>query len=275
MNYRVISATIGCLWWIALSGTSLATAGPVFTVAAGQCDQTPARCYATNGIVGATAFTPTLIAPTADDQSFVDFEAAFTSWNNDPFGGDGLWTLHTAGLNDGAELTVSNYHAYVQTGSCGGDVHCGGAEIQIDYQPDTSDFTTDPPAIANGVIHDGDAVWSQSVFTNQKLNGSLPGNPYLDNNGPNNASLNPPAYPFQYNGSIFYDQPSRDATAVWEGAAFLTTVDYTGDSITVYDGVAWGFTVQPVPEPASFALIGAGLAALGFFGRGRKDKAVS
>jgi hypothetical protein len=225
-----------------------ARATPVLNIAAGACPNNQNVCTATNGVVSAGLFSPMLI--TDSSTLLNDFSSAFKSWNT-----DGTWTLKTADLADDAVLTVTLYRAYVNEGpNCG--VTCGGAEIRISYIPGAND----PPGIIDPQhIGDDDAVWSQAVSTNAKRDPSLPGNPYLDN-APDtpDRDLTPPAYPYQYTGSDFYDKPGRDATAIWIGDAYISTTNYTTKTLTLYEGVEWGFTVVPVPEPSSLLLFAAG-----------------
>lgn len=238
-------------------------ATPIFAVAAGACPTTPAACTATNHIVLATAFDPVLVGPFG--QPFSVFVSAFDSWNNSLPAGS-KWTLdnllgpgHGGPLSDQATLTVTMNQAFVDTmAGCG--VSCGGTIFAIDYTPGVSDPSSiiDPAHIGSA-----DAVWTQDIFTNKKLNPSLPGNPYLDNPpGIAGADLGPPAYPFQYTASSFYDAPSRDATAYWYGVAWISTADYTTRDLTLYSGVAWGFTVVPVPEPPPITLFSFGTVVL-------------
>jgi len=248
MPLRMTAGFCGLLAGLLVMATGGAEATPTFLIAPGQCNETPARCVATNGVVTATAFGPTLIE--ASDPLWADYTSAFNSWNASlPV--DQQWTLHLGALSDGAQLVVDLYRAYVNEG-CG--VTCGGAEIDILYEPGDGD----PSIIGDDGIQDLDAVWTQSVFTNRKRDPSLPGNPYLDN-APDtvNPSLGPPAYPFQYTDSSFYDMPGRDADARWLAEAFLAQVDYTDRAVTLYAGVEWGF--QVVPEPPAWLLVAGGL----------------
>ena len=248
------------------------TAGATLIVAAGQCDTDPARCIATNGLVTATAYAPKEILPS--DPAFLTFKQAFDSWNP---GGAGAWTLAIGSLSAEATLTIDLYRAYVDEG-CG--INCGGAEIDILYfnggsapNPIIGCTSIGPDDPQCSSVPDGAAVWSQSILTTAKRDPSLPGNPYLDNApGTPNASMGPPAYPFQYNGSSFYDMPSRDANASWLADAWISTVDTTARILTVYDGVEWGFTV--IPEPGSLTLLATGVIGFSVIRR-RRQKVIS
>ena len=237
-----------CFLALALAALAIvpaAKAVPIFNIAPGACPNTQSACTATDGVVNVGLFTPDLI--TDSSTLLNDFSSAFNSWNT-----DGTWKLKQSDLSSTAVLTVTTYDAYTNQGpNCG--ITCGGAEIAISYTPGTS---ADPPGIIDPAhIGDDDAVWSQSISTNAKRNPSLPGNPYLDNApGTPDADLGPPAYPYQYTGSSFYDKPGRDATAIWIGDAYISTVNYSTKTVTLYDGVEWGFTVTPVPEPSSLLL---------------------
>jgi hypothetical protein len=241
------------------------TAHATLLIDPGQCGADASRCYATNGIVGATAYEPTEIFPVTTDPGYVKFKKAFDSWN------PGGWSLKVDNLSAEATLTVTLYRAFVQEGQpgCIASVLCGGAEIRVSYNNGGN-----PPFPISGCAADGcdlgtvpagAAVWSQSILTNQKRDPSLPGNPYLDNApGTPDASIGPPAYPFQYNGSLLYDMPARDASASWLADAWISSIDTTTDTLTVYDGIQWGFSV---PEPISGALLAAGLAGLAYVRR--------
>jgi len=235
----------------------------------GQCGGTggSGKCTAQNSKVVATAYQISEIRPEDGNTGWVNFQSAFNSWNNN-LGANDKWSLTTGTLASEAFLTVTLYRAYVNEGQgCG--LFCGGAEIDVSY----NNAGSTPFPISGKPIQDGQAVWSQSISTNQKRNPSLPGNPYLDNApGTPNADLGAPAYPFQYDGSLFYDKPSRDATANWLGDAWISTLDRSSRTLTVYDGLEWGFNVSPVPEFSTWAMMLFGFAGVGFMAYRRKSK---
>jgi hypothetical protein len=237
----------------------------------GQCGN-GGSCVTTNGTVTATAYLPTEIQPVNGNTGWANFQAAFNSWNATV---GSAWTLATGALSAEAIFTVDLYRPFVSTspnpGNCAGNLFCGGAEIDILY----NNGGNAPNPIPNPIpspISNLSAVWSQSVLTNSKLLGSQPGNPYIDNNNPADRVINPPAYPYQYTLSDFYDKPNRNANAMWLGDAWISTADFSTDTLTVYDGVEWGFSVV-TPLPAALPLFATGLGALGLLGRRRKRKA--
>jgi hypothetical protein len=249
-----------------LAATFVATVAPdaravTVLIDDGQCGGTggAGQCTATNGTVRATAYQITDLQPGVG-AGWLNFQAAFNSWNAS-LNANSQWTLVTANLSAEATFAVTTYRAYVGEGSCVGFSRCGGAEIEVHY----NNGGNPPNPIANvNNIQDGEAVWSQSIFTNQKRNPSLPGNPYLDNApGTPNSDLGPPAYPFQYDGSMFYDMPSRDAYAVWLADLWISTLDNTNRVLTVYDGIEWGFAVE-TPLPAAWTMMLMGMLGLGF-----------
>jgi hypothetical protein len=248
--------------WIALLAIPAVRATPVFTVAPGACPNNAGACSATNDEVTSNLFNIFLINPLNDTTGAYKnlFVPAFNSWNaSRP--ANSKWRLVAADLSNTASINVTTYRAYVNEGdNC--DEFCGGAEIDISYT--WGGGSNDPLPIRDlAHILPFNAMWTQSINTTDKLAGSLPGNPYLDN-APNlpNRQYNPPAYPFQYQGSSFYDKPSREADATWLGQAFLMQANYRTRTLTVFDGVGWGFSIQDVPEPATLACSGIGLLTL-------------
>ncbi len=208
----------------------------------------PSPVYATSGpSATVTAYTPVLLT---NGPSSAYYIAAFNSWNSSLALTD-QWTVVTGGTLN-ATLQIDIYRAYLTNNVF------GGVELNILYTPGTND----PPRIGddgNSTANTNEAVWTQVIYTDKKLGGSLPGNPYLDNHI-GSGGFPPPLYPFQYTNSSMYDSPLRETSAFWYAEAYLSKADYSTRTITIYDGVAWGFTI--VPEPSSFFLVVIGAAGL-------------
>lgn len=188
----------------------------------------------TAGAYTITAAMPTLVTGSIDPA----FMSAFNSWNASV---GNTWVL----VNGGAlRNTVFNAVTYAASVTSSGNADL---EIQINYIQGSGPA----PIPSSGTISNSDAVWIQSISTNDKLTGALPGNPYLDNpSTAPNPNLPPPAYSFQYSTSYFYDHPMRfpGVGVNWEAIDYISTVNYSTHTVTVYDGVAYGFTVtKPAP----------------------------
>ena len=197
-----------------------------------------------------TSYTPVAIAPIS-----ADFTAAFNSWNADmgARGGAGGWTIVNAGGLNGT-FKVNDYTPTLV-----------GATGDLSFNMSYTAGLGDPSATA------ANTVWAQSIRTTDKLAGSLAGNPYLDNPaGLGGGTYNPPAYPFQYADGHFYDDPSRTGNPTrkvqWIGDLYLCTINYGTKTLNVYDGVEWGFEINPkpaaTPEPGSMAALGLGIVGL-------------
>jgi hypothetical protein len=270
---RVWTLSIACFIGLVLAVWAAPSARATLLIADGQCGGAggASQCIGTNGTATAVAFQPVEILP-GSGTGWANFVSAFKSWNESVEGGDGLWTLDMGTLSPEAALTVVKYLAYVGQGPCAGRPDCGGAQIQVGYSNGGSapnpisgctEAVTDLMQCTSGSFPDGDAVWSQSILTDKKASGSQPGNPYLDYpQGFPGASIDPPAYPLQFNDSLLFDTSLRIAPATWLADAWLSTIDSATDTLTVYDGVQWGYTLV-LPEPSSIGLLMAGLAALG------------
>jgi len=81
---------------------------------------------------------------------------------------------------------------------------------------------------------------------------TLDPNPYVGTADIRNSSytLNGEEYSYDL---AFWDFPSRTADAYWRGELFLASYDEDTRTVTVYDGVLWGFDIN-TPLPTAFAL---------------------
>jgi hypothetical protein len=265
-----------------------ASALPSITYSPGQTGQT-----IVNGVWSMTSYTPLLIPANAPPgaATTTTYAAAFAAWKASPAGAG--WNLVYGNMSG-----TFNVSTYIPTLTAGG---FGDLETEFTYTAGAGD----PPAI-NGPWGNNNAVWSQSVSTNDPLAGALPSNAtpgvagsvsYLD--GTNGGGNPAPAYPFQYRTSFFYDDPSRQGvlgqTITWVGDAMLSTINDTTKTITVDADIQWGFqitgaaingnpilangsdlgnplpgVVNAVPEPMPTATLGLGLVGLALARKRRK-----
>jgi len=114
-------------------------------------------------------------------------------------------------------------------------------------------------------------VWAQGLFDNYLGNGTIVA-PFFEmdiiTGGCNPAGPNPycpPAYPFQYPDNHFYDQPAAryqppgTIQAFFDANAYLAIENNGTKTLTVYDGVSYGFQNFVSPEPGVWFLSGTGL----------------
>ncbi len=232
---------------VVLSFVAVASSAPTLTI-------TNSALYtASSAQAVVNALTPTLAAPPGAASTY---KTAFDTWNAS--GGGQGWTL-VAGASLGAD-TIFNINLY--TAYCSG--LSGGVEMNMLY---TQGAGAPNPATQANVGDPATAFWTQSIVTNDPLGGNT--SPYLDiSEGVNNggSTFSPPLYPYQYAGSSFYDKPLRSVTVggpskSWTGTAYISKRDTGTKTLTVYDGVTWGFTITPVPEPATMAVLAIGALA--------------
>lgn len=245
MKYSIRSLSMA----VAFASAYAAIAAPTLTIT------NSASYNASSAQAQVTALTPVLAAPPGAASTF---KTAFDAWNAS--GGGQGWTLVTGGtLGADTIFNITQYTAY-----CSGLT--GGVEITMTYTPGVGAPT---PATQANVGAATTAFWTQSIVTNAPLGNNT--SPYLDisgdaaNNG--GSTFNPPLYPYQYTGSQFYDKPARTVvpngpTINWTATAYICTRNTATSTLTVYDGVTWGFSITPVPEPTSLAALGLGGIAI-------------
>jgi len=132
---------------------------------------------------------------------------------------------------------------------CGANNNCVGAEFYFGYHPTGDDPTQN--------LH-----WIQVVFDNfQDAAGSF----MVDN-----RNKPAPYYPGAANGMAFLDipsVPSPDAPHTFDALLLLVTGPDAPGNVTIYGGVEWGWSNQPVPEPPTWLLFLSSLLGLAFVKR--------
>ncbi len=196
------------------------------------------------------------------------------AWNSiDPLSSNGGYTLSIT--NDARNnLVPGNFNVTTAAAGQFGGVTLGGLTINVN----ASNVVASLPALGNGDV----VVWVQGLDLNYSVpaNGGIVGDyQAMDTtvlsgiagcNGTNNPGWCPPAYPYQYNDDSFYDQPkdfyfAPGATQAYFNAdAYLAIMNTINDTVTVYDGVDYGFQNYVSPEPGTFLLLALPLVAIGF-----------
>ncbi|MEX2113086.1 MAG: PEPxxWA-CTERM sorting domain-containing protein [Pirellulales bacterium] len=183
------------------------------------------------------------------------YQAAWNAWN-DAQPAEAKWTLVDGGTLTDLALTVSIFDAYSNHTSHG----VGGLEIQVDIDYDGADRD--------------ELVWSQGLYDNYLLDGSIIAPFYEMDVSTAPGVWTPPVYPFQYEDERFYDFPKGPFDgAFFEADAFLSKVNYTTRTLTIFDGVEYGFYLYAieVPEPATWALMLVGLVLVPLAARQRRQ----
>lgn len=88
---------------------------------------------------------------------------------------------------------------------------------------------------------------------------TLDNNPYVGNADIRSGNYTIGGNNFAYD-IAFWDEPSRPIHNFWRGELFLASFDAVAKSVTVYDGILWGFNV--VPEPSSLMIFAGAFAIL-------------
>jgi hypothetical protein len=147
------------------------------------------------------------------------------------------------------------------------NVLAGGAEINID----ASNVVASLPALNPGDV----IVWVQGLEINYTVPAGTIVAPYyamdtstLSGLACGGNTFCPPAYPYQYNDNSFYDQPldaympPGTTQAFFNADAYLAIMNRTNQTVTLYDGVSYGWQNYVSPEPGAWFLAAGGLSLL-------------
>jgi hypothetical protein len=226
------------------------------------------------------------------------FQSAFNTWNTAQTSGV-PWTLVNGGVLNNLTLTVSPFTASATAGTGGisnitvnitmGAGYTGPTLSQLAWTQAL--YTNDSPTTPFGSYLNPPANTLDS-YSFSKGGGAaggpfrsnpqaLPVPPASSNNAivdigasPANTAFADPIYPFQYSpGKKFFDAPALGwPSASFRAIALLSTVSETTNAagkvtaatLTVYDGVNYGFdlSASPVPEPGVTLLLACGVALL-------------
>lgn len=200
------------------------------------------------------------------------FQSAFTAWN--ATGGGQGWTLNFGGDLAGT-YSVTTAQA-LQFGAGGAvanaNVALGGLEIEVGV----GGITLPTPGMGE------DIVWIQGLYDNYLLDGSIVTSFYemdvsTDPCGGVTGITCPPAYPFQYGDNKFYDRPrasyvAGSTQAFFDANAFLAVRNTATSTITVYDGISYGFQNYVSPEPGTWILLCSGLGLVLVRARRRRQE---
>lgn len=190
------------------------------------------------------------ISTSAIDGSNTFFGYAFAAWNSmNPV--SGKWTLVDGGNLPGGKLEVTTFRAIVGAST-------GGMEINVNWTYNGADK--------------GDYFWAQGLLSDYTVSPPSSDGLYFKMDvkaaGCDNTDLLkkcPPLYPYQYADRSFYDQPTGPMpSAQWEAWDFLSKTNFTNRTLTIYEGIYYGYTLSasPVPEPRTYAMMLAGLIML-------------
>lgn len=198
-------------------------------------------------------------SPSLDDQHDNTisplFQTAWDAW--DASGGGQGWTLADDVTDPGGTFTVTTATAQQFSG-----VTLGGLTINITI----SGLDLPTPGADQSI------VWVQGLLLNYTPGPGTIVAPYYAMDTATLSGLTcggtvfcPPAYPYQYADDHFYDQPKDyyqtpgSTQAFFDANAYIALRDTATDTLTLYDGVSYGFQNYVSPEPASLLLLVSGL----------------
>jgi hypothetical protein len=231
---------VGCAPLCALTLTGLTTP-PQPTATLDPCPEHPGRSCV------ATVHDAQLLSTGPNAALIAAWNTALPGiWN------PSLWQLNWSATPLDTTLNITTYEAHnYPPGDPNYGAYYAGGEIRVEWTP-TPDQS--------------DLRWIQALHTNRPA-GTASQN-YLDcyiNRPPLDM---PPAYMYSYADHHFYDKPGRwceaDQHIYWDAYLYLARIDRTAKSVTIYEGIQWGWTLDcVVPEPGSIVVLLGGCGWVG------------
>ncbi|MCU0868753.1 MAG: PEP-CTERM sorting domain-containing protein [Burkholderiales bacterium] len=251
MNVIAMARRVGarCIV-IALLGGVLPWSGAAHAIAIAGTDATEtltdtiAACDGIDGKAYADCTNTARYSTTSLKGDNASFRKAFDAWNGRNTAG-GQWNLKDGGALPGGKFEISTFDADARA-------TVGELIIQIDWAYDGADK--------------GDFKWAQALQANFTVSPRAAVPAYFDMDvgaaaGCDDATLLkqcPPLYPFQYADRKFYDGPRAPwPDGLFDGWTFLSKVDRTTRTLTIYEGVEYGFKLSArlVPEPGTWVMV--------------------
>jgi hypothetical protein len=223
------------------------------------------------------------------------FKTAFDNWNASQTTGV-TWSLVNGGALANVTLKVNPFTAFAAANVGGIDDITVSVTFGAGYNGPTTDqlvwsqglYINFQPPSTPSLIPPAVTMDTYSFSGNGAGTGAfgvaaqpLPMPPANSNNvlvdipaSPAGKAYADPIYPFQYGDLHFFDAPKGPwLTGSFRGIALLSTVSMTTDAakkvtaatLTVYDGISYGFDLSgaPVPEPSTWAMLVLGFGLIG------------
>ena len=187
------------------------------------------------------------INATSIDGTDADFSKEFKAWNaTNPKGSQ--WTLVNGGALPGGTVDVTVFRAIANNRNGGLDI-----TMSWDFKGDKTGF-----------------FWTQGLNLNYSVEKGVIVDPFDELDVNKNFAM-PPLYPRQgglyrnLKDSIFEDLPRGPwPDSFFNASAFLDKVDFKTKTLTIYEGVRYGFKLEATkaPEPAGILLLVPALLSL-------------